>query len=75
MLFRSLRTACDFVTSGDLVGTMPEGQIVPPEAELLGEVQKLIGECGRKGLFADPPVTVLTTECAWKKEDAPAAAR
>ncbi len=70
-----LRTACDFVTSGDLVCTMPEGRMIPAEPELLGEVQRLIRQCGQKGLFADPPITVLTTECAWKKEDAPAAAR
>jgi hypothetical protein len=48
---------------------MPEGYVIPSESELLPEVKKLIAACRTKQLFAEPPVTELTTECAWKKDD------
>lgn len=54
-----LRTACDLLLEGAVRATAPEGFVLPEEAELLGEVKRLIGEC--KGLFADPPVTELKT--------------
>ncbi|GIW93144.1 MAG: hypothetical protein KatS3mg110_1185 [Pirellulaceae bacterium] len=53
-----LRTACDLELDGDIRVTRPEnGFVVPQEAELLEECRRLIGDCGREGIFADPPVT------------------
>lgn len=52
-----LRTACDLEQVGEVEVVRPEGFALPPEADLLEEVQKLIVEC--KALFADPPVTEL----------------
>jgi CRISPR-associated protein Csb1 len=66
-----LRTACDFMVSGDLKATLPGQFVVPAERELLAAVKAKILECAELKLFADPPVTVLTTEVKWKKEEKP----
>ncbi|HTS32083.1 MAG TPA: type I-U CRISPR-associated RAMP protein Csb1/Cas7u [Bryobacteraceae bacterium] len=54
-----LRTACDFQLAGDVRATAPTGFAVPPEAVLLADLQNEISGC--KALFAEPPVTELTT--------------
>jgi CRISPR-associated protein Csb1 len=64
-----LRTACDFMASGDLKSTLPAQLGVPAEAELLATVKTKIVECAELKCFADPRVTVLTTEVMWKKEE------
>ena len=66
-----LRTACDFMVSGDLKATQPAQFVVPAERELLAAVKAKILECAELKLFADPSVTVLTTEVKWKKEEKP----
>jgi CRISPR-associated protein Csb1 len=63
-----LRTACDFEPSGAIQVQKPEGFEVPTEAALLEQVRKSIGDCRAKGLFAEPPVTDLTTKCVLKVE-------
>jgi len=63
-----LRTACDFRTEGPLEAQTPAGFQVPEEAALLEHVQRGIRECASAGLFADPPVTELTTDCVTKEE-------
>jgi len=67
-----LRTACDFITEGDL--TTSCGYVVPDTGALLHEVQSAIAACAAAKLFADPPVTELNTACDWKKEPAVASA-
>jgi hypothetical protein len=54
-----LRTACDFLMSGDLVVTMPSGYVAPDEDALLKAVKAEIAAC--KGQFADPAVTEVET--------------
>lgn len=61
-----LRTACDFCLKG-VTADMPQGFVLPDEAELLADVKRLIAEC--KPLFADPPVTELVTPVKIKKKD------
>ncbi len=63
-----LRTACDLTPKGDIRVTTPEGFTIPDEKSLLGYVQKKIGACTEKKLFADPPVTVLETKVVKKKK-------
>jgi CRISPR-associated protein Csb1 len=54
-----LRTACDLRLVSDVGATAPAGFVIPDEAALLSGVQKAICDC--KPLFADGPVTELTT--------------
>lgn len=61
-----LRTACDFDCLG-LKVTKPENFIIPDEQQLLGECSRLIDECTKAGLFADPAVTVVKWEPSAKK--------
>lgn len=64
-----LRTACDFMASGELQSTLPAAFRVPAEGELLTTVKAQILKCADLGLFASPAVTKLTTEVKWKKEE------
>lgn len=59
-----LRTACDLEpVNGGLRVTRPtDGFDVPEPAALLDECQRLIGECKKANLFADPAIT----EVNWK---------
>lgn len=52
-----LRTACDLETIGDPMITRPQDFVMPTEKDLLAECQRLIGECRKLNLFADPAVT------------------
>lgn len=61
-----LRTACDLTLKGEIKVTAPEGFVVPDEEMLLKVVQKNIKACADKGLFADPPLTVLETPVVLK---------
>lgn len=63
-----LRTACDFAPVGEFVVTSPEGYAVPGEAELLVAVQG--GIRATTYLFADPPVTEITTKVVEKESKA-----
>jgi len=54
-----LRTACDLEVKGDIRVAAPRGFTIPDERILLETVKKSIRACAEKGLFADPPVTVL----------------
>ena len=56
------RTACDLELDEDLRVTRPEGFKVPELSELENELPALIRAVASKGLFADPPVTVVNFE-------------
>lgn len=59
-----LRTACDLEVIGDLKVTRPQnGFAVPSENDLRAECQRLIEECRKARLFAEPPVT----EVRWQE--------
>ncbi len=62
-----LRTACHLKLDGTVQVTDPPGFQLPEKAELVKTVQAKIKKC-RKSLFADPPVTEITTETVMKKE-------
>ena len=64
-----LRTACDFRTQGELVTEGPVTFAVPDEVSLLKTVQQGIVDCGEAGLFSNPVLTELVTECVEKKSD------
>lgn len=55
-----LRTACDLELSEPVYAKAPVDFVLPPEPELLSEVQLAIQACA--ALFAKPPVTVLKTK-------------
>lgn len=55
-----LRTACDLVVRGPVRSTAPSGFELPAESDLLAEVKSGIAACSP--LFADPPVTLITTK-------------
>lgn len=61
-----LRTACDLKVKGELRSTDPPGISLPTREELLRDIQQRINAC--KPMFADPPVTEITTETVVKKE-------
>ncbi len=61
-----LRTACDLKVKGELKATEPPGTPLPTREELLKGIQQRINAC--KPMFADPPVTEITTETVVKKE-------
>lgn len=60
-----LRTACDFRTIDEPKVTAPDGFSLPSEEQLLQAVKQGIGAC--RNLFAEPPVTELTTSVKSKK--------
>jgi len=63
-----LRTACDLELDGELAVTRPSGFVVPSDNpdpakdELLKECKRLIADCAKAKLFADPAIT----EVEWK---------
>lgn len=65
-----LRTACDLECVGEIKVTRPDGFVVPHEGAILEECKRLIGECKKKELFADPPVTVVNWERSARKKKA-----
>jgi CRISPR-associated protein Csb1 len=69
-----LRTACDLTPSSEMDVTAPIGFAVPGAAALLARVQNGIRACTDAGLFAVPPVTVITCPVVLKgdKKDEPA---
>jgi CRISPR-associated protein Csb1 len=66
-----LRTACDLDLTPNLEikVTSPKDFILPTEEELLKKVKEGIMACAEKKLFAQPPVTELTTEVVLKSAD------
>jgi CRISPR-associated protein Csb1 len=63
-----LRTACDLKIRADLTVTEPSPFKVPSRQDLLENVKMKIKTC--KTMFADPPVTEITTKTINKKEKA-----
>ncbi|HEV3112950.1 MAG TPA: type I-U CRISPR-associated RAMP protein Csb1/Cas7u [Candidatus Binataceae bacterium] len=63
-----LRTACDLTLQNELVIDNPTAFVMPPAEALLDAIRKNIDECSRQGLFANPPVTELTTEVKTKNK-------
>ncbi len=61
------RTACDLNVESTIV-TSPEGFKFPEQSELLEEVKKNIRECKEKGLFPNPPVTVVKAHVKEREE-------
>lgn len=57
-----LRTACDLCPKGAEKVVSPAGFSLPTQKELLEAVQKGIKACAAKGLFANPPVTIVKTK-------------
>lgn len=64
-----LRTACDLNVVGDIKVNAPAGFVLPDEDALIATIKEDIVECTKKGLFAAPPVTLLTTKVVEKKEE------
>jgi CRISPR-associated protein Csb1 len=56
-----LRTACDLTVMGDIKVTSLAGFVLPNEDSLLAMITEGIKACTKKGLFAVPPITELTT--------------
>jgi CRISPR-associated protein Csb1 len=63
-----LRTACDLKIRADLTVTEPSPFKVPSRQDLLENVKMKIKAC--KTMFADPPVTEITTKTINKKKKA-----
>jgi len=61
-----LRTACDLKMAGDLRVIEPQGFSVPDKDKILEYVKTRIKAC--KPLFADPPVTEITTKVVIKEK-------
>lgn len=61
-----LRTACDLTPSKPLQVTSQVPLVIPDEPALVASVQASIRACAQAGLFADPAVTVLTTDTVQK---------
>ncbi len=59
-----LRTACDLRVDGQPRVTEPAGYSLPHETELMSNLQRLIAET--RHLFANPPVTQITTTTVQK---------
>jgi CRISPR-associated protein Csb1 len=57
-----LRTACDLAVADGPQATRPEGFVLPPLKEIEQEMPELIRAAAAKGVFSDPPVTVVTYE-------------
>ena len=66
-----LRTACDFMATGEIRVAQPEGWTVPEEETLLKVVQQKI--IAAKELLAQPPVTEMKVSVVHKDEDKQAA--
>lgn len=49
--------------------TRPNGFQIPPEDGLLEEAGRLIRECAKGGVFAEPPVTEVEWKPSKKDED------
>lgn len=66
-----LRTACDLdlVPDSDIKVASPKDFTLPTEKELLERVKAGITICAEKKLFAQPPVTELTTPVVLKSSD------
>jgi CRISPR-associated protein Csb1 len=64
-----LRTACDLRVDGNIRVMAPEKYEVPEESALLEFIQDKIKECTKSGLFANPPVTVLTPSVTQTKKE------
>jgi CRISPR-associated protein Csb1 len=62
-----LRTACDLTLQNESVIDSPASFTMPSAEALLDVIRRSIEECSKKGLFANPPVTELTTEVKIKK--------
>ncbi|MFA5028415.1 MAG: type I-U CRISPR-associated RAMP protein Csb1/Cas7u [Candidatus Methylomirabilota bacterium] len=60
-----LRTACDLEVKGPIAVRQPTGIPFPQEAELLPLLKARLA--ATKGMFADPPVTRLTTQVVLKQ--------
>ena len=63
------RTACDLMVEKTIV-TYPDEFNLPSQKELLEEVRNNIAECRKKGLFPEPPVTVVKTKVQVKQKTA-----
>lgn len=57
-----LRSACDLRLDGEPKVTQPDGISLPSLPDTQHDVRAAIVRCRDEGLFADPPVTELTTE-------------
>ena len=62
-----LRTACDLALNGELEVIEPEGFEIPGEGSLLELLQQKIKSL--KKVFADPPITTLSTKVVQKEAD------
>jgi CRISPR-associated protein Csb1 len=62
-----LRTACDLKTISDLKVTEPDGFVIPSEDELLSLIKNKIASV--KDMFANPPVTQISTTVIIKDSD------
>jgi CRISPR-associated protein Csb1 len=62
-----LRTACDLKLAGDIKVEGIDNFIVPDPKELLEYLKQKIGSC--RTMFADPPITVITTKTVVKKKE------
>jgi CRISPR-associated protein Csb1 len=54
-----LRTACDLIMKETVRVTAPDQFVLPDTATLLADLRESLKACGAKGLFANPPVTVV----------------
>jgi CRISPR-associated protein Csb1 len=62
-----LRTACDLKLAGDIEVEEIDNFKVPDPQKLLEYLKQKIADC--KSMFADPPITVITTKTVVKKKD------
>ena len=63
-----LRTACDLTPSAPFRVKAPIGFDLPDEATLLETVKQTIADCREAGLFASPPITLITTTSVVKAD-------
>jgi CRISPR-associated protein Csb1 len=61
-----LRTACDFKPTGSIKLDGNHDFEIPNKADLLEFMNQKIGDC--KSMFADPPITEITTKTVIKKK-------
>jgi CRISPR-associated protein Csb1 len=64
-----LRTACDLKIKDRIVVTEPAGFQFPADEEIEGNLRDLIRSCTEKGLFSNPPVTLINTKVKEKEEN------
>ena len=69
-----LRTACDLTPSAPFRVKAPIGFDLPDEATLLETVKQTIADCREAGLFASPPISLITATSVVKADakDTPA---